>query len=206
MRFRNAVLVGLLAIVLGFSGFLPLGGGLLGSFAALGWARWLFNLSGSGKFVKVSLGPDVYRWGPAVPKRAAAVLAAALEWLSPRSAVLPRPCPLPSGNSLILQEGALAAAATATAGGCIHRPSRRQICASASPRCPPPRRLDLWWRPLPFALLPLTSILIKDASGSWVLIDAGAGDSWSQSYATRLAAAVKVALPRGAQLEAILRE
>lgn len=51
--------------------------------------------------------------------------------------------------------------------------------------------------------MPLSATLVREGS-SWVLIDAGASDSWSQSYASRLTKAVQRALPRGAQLSAIL--
>lgn len=64
-------------------------------------------------------------------------------------------------------------------------------------------RLDLWWRPAPVAIVPLTAFLVKEGH-SWVLVDAGAPDSWSQSYATHLVQALQKALPRGDRLAAIL--
>ena len=82
-------------------------------------------------------------------------------------------------------------------------PPARRLPRPPVPHCP---RLDLWWRPLPVVMLPLASFLVKDGSGRWALVDAGAVDSWSQSYASRLTAAVKAALPRGASLDVILRE
>ncbi len=48
-----------LAAILAGSSFLPLGGSVLGSWAAFGWWRWMYNLTGTGKFVQVA--PDVYR-------------------------------------------------------------------------------------------------------------------------------------------------
>ena len=67
------------------------------------------------------------------------------------------------------------------------------------------RRLDLWWRPLPVVVMPLTAILVREGH-SWILIDAGAPDSWSQGYASRLVQAVQATLPKGDSLQAILCE
>jgi hypothetical protein len=66
-------------------------------------------------------------------------------------------------------------------------------------------RLDLWWRPLPIVVMPLTAVLVREGH-SWALIDAGAPDSWSQGYASRLVKAVQATIPKGDSLQAILRE
>lgn len=64
-------------------------------------------------------------------------------------------------------------------------------------------RFDLWWRPLPVALIPLSVTLVREGS-SWYLVDAGASDNWSQSYASRLVAAVQRTIPKGGRLAGIL--
>ncbi|PSC69117.1 MBL fold metallo-hydrolase [Micractinium conductrix] len=66
------------------------------------------------------------------------------------------------------------------------------------------RRLDLWWRPLPVLPLPLSAHLVRSGGSGWVLVDAGAPNSWSQSYATRLLAGLQAAIPPGEELQAIL--
>ena len=66
-------------------------------------------------------------------------------------------------------------------------------------------RLDLWWRPLPVLLIPVTAVLVREGH-NWVLIDAGAPDSWSQAYASRLVQAVQKRLSSRDKLQAILRE
>ncbi|PRW20529.1 tyrosine-specific transport -like [Chlorella sorokiniana] len=64
-------------------------------------------------------------------------------------------------------------------------------------------RFDLWWRPLPVALVPLSVTLIREGS-NYYLIDAGGGDNWSQSYASRLTAALQRTMPKGGRLAGIL--
>lgn len=56
-------------------------------------------------------------------------------------------------------------------------------------------------------LLPVSAVLVKEGGG-WVLVDAGAPDSWSQAYASRLVQAVQqtVSSTKGGGLKAILRE
>ena len=66
-------------------------------------------------------------------------------------------------------------------------------------------RLDLWWRPLPVVVMPLTAVLVREGH-TWALIDAGAPDSWSQGYASLLVKAVQATIPKGDSLQAILRE
>lgn len=53
------------------------------------------------------------------------------------------------------------------------------------------------------AIIPLSVTLVREGS-SWCLVDAGASDNWSQSYASRLAAAVQRTIPKGGRLAGIL--
>jgi len=83
-----------------------------------------------------------------------------------------------------------------------HLATRRempQLCRLQTP-C---GRFDLWWRPLPVAVVPLSCTVIREGN-SYYLIDAGGGDNWSQSYASRLTAAVQRTIPKGGRLAAIL--
>lgn len=69
--------------------------------------------------------------------------------------------------------------------GCRTPPSNKDYpSAGAPPSAPGACRLDLWWRPVPVVLLPLSEALVREQDG-WVLVDAGAGDNWSQAYATK---------------------
>lgn len=155
---------GALAAVLAGSAVLPAVGGLMGAYrlASVGWR--VASVMGSGRFTPVEgAGGDVLKWVPASGCRLAA-----LEQPQRRERQL---CDTSSG---------------------AQSPQLPPPDPSATPALPArPRRLDLWWRPLPVVFLPLSAALVRERDG-WVLVDAGAGNSWSQAYATKCAPAAKV--------------